>query len=159
MSSLHVGIGELGVSANRENTIKTFALGSCVAVLAYDRMNKVAGLMHVALPDSSINPAKAQEKPAYFADTGMTAFLQELELAAAARTFLTVRLVGGSSIMDDQHRFDIGKRNVLAIRKLLWKYGLGTIAEDVGGSISRTVSLSVSTGDVVVTSGGRQWSL
>ncbi len=159
MSMITVGIGEMGISRDPKAQIKTFALGSCVAVVAYDRVNQVAGLMHVALPDSSINPAKAAEKPAYFADSGMPVFLEELEAYSAALSFTSIRLVGGSSIMDDQHRFDIGKRNVLAIRKLLWKHGLGTISEDVGGGISRTVSLDVSTGELIISSAGRQWTL
>ena len=61
--------------------------------------------------------------------------------------------------MDEQRRFDIGKRNVLAIKKYLWKQQLGIIAEDVGGNISRSVSVCVATGEVVVSSNGREWNL
>jgi chemotaxis protein CheD len=159
MRAVNVGIGDFEVSRSRDEVIKTYALGSCVAVIAYDKVNKVAGLMHVALPDASINPQKAAEKPGYFADSGMPAFMDALKKAAAAQSFLVIKLAGGSSIMDDNGRFDIGKRNVLAIRKLLWKIGLGTIAEDVGGNISRTVTVSVATGEVTVTSAGKQWNL
>jgi chemotaxis protein CheD len=159
MRALNVGIGDLEVSRNQEEVIKTYALGSCVAVIAYDKVNKVAGLMHVALPEASINPQKAAEKPGYFADSGMPAFMAALKKAAAAQSFLVIKLAGGASIMDDNGRFDIGKRNILAIRKLLWKIGLGTIAEDVGGSISRTVTVSVATGEVTLSSAGKQWSL
>ena len=159
MSAIHVGIGELGVSANREDVIRTFALGSCVAVIAYDTVNKVAGLVHVALPDAAINPQKAREKPGHFASSGMPALMDALKQAAAAQSSLVIKLVGGANIMDDHNRFDIGRRNVLAIRKHLWKLGLGTIAEDIGGNISRTVTVSVATGEVVLSSAGKQWSL
>lgn len=159
MSAVNVGIGDLEVSRNQDDVIKTYALGSCVAVIAYDKVNRVAGLMHVALPDASINPQKAVEKPGYFADSGMPVFMDVLKKAAASQSFLAIKLAGGSSIMDDNGRFDIGKRNVLAIRKLLWKIGLGTIAEDVGGNISRTVTVSVATGEVTINSAGKQWSL
>lgn len=159
MSAINVGIGDLAVSADRTAQIKTYALGSCVAVIAWDRVNKVAGLIHIALPESAINTDKATEKPGYFADSGIPVFLQELVARSAAKSFLSIRLAGGSSIMDDKHHFDIGKRNVLAIRKLLWKHGLGTIAEDVGGNISRTVTVDVATGEVVINSAGRQWTL
>jgi chemotaxis protein CheD len=159
MNALHVGIGDMTVSREQAEVIKTFALGSCVAVIAYDRLHKVAGLMHVALPDAAINPQKAQEKPGYFADSGMPAFMELLKKAAASPASLAIRLAGGSNIMDDNARFDIGKRNVLAIRKLLWKLGLGTIAEDVGGGISRTVHIAVATGEVIIFSGGKQWTL
>jgi chemotaxis protein CheD len=54
----------------------------------------------------------------------------------------------------------IGKRNILAVKKILWGYGLAPLAEDVGGSISRTVSVSVKTGEVTLSSPARgQWNL
>ena len=61
--------------------------------------------------------------------------------------------------MDDEGRFDIGKRNVLAVKKFLWQNQLGTIAEEVGGSVSRTVSFSVADGKVLVSSKGKSWEL
>ena len=61
--------------------------------------------------------------------------------------------------MDEKRCFDIGKRNVLAIKKYLWRKQLGIIAEDVGGDISRTLSVSVGGGTVRVSSNGTHWEL
>jgi chemotaxis protein CheD len=62
--------------------------------------------------------------------------------------------------MDPNGTFNIGKRNVLAIKKLLWKYKLGAIAEDVGKDYSRTVSVNIQTGEVLVSSPGKgEWKL
>ena len=154
MSLVSVGIGDYHVSHNGDEELKAFALGSCVAVLMYDTVQKVAGLMHVALPDSTINPVKADQKPGYFADTGLRRLGQEMTARNATRATTWIKLAGGSNIMDAQSRFDIGKRNVLAIKKLLWKNQLGAVAEDVGGSHSRTVSISAATGEVVVSANG-----
>ena len=159
MNSIHVGIGEYHVSSKADDVIKTFALGSCVAVIVYDRAQKRAGLIHVALPDSSINLDKAKEKPGYFVDTGMPKLLQNMRLHNGSRRNVSIKLAGGSRIMDVNGRFDIGKRNVLAIKKYLWRYQLGTIGEDVGGDISRTVYLSVASGEVVISSSGQKWEL
>jgi chemotaxis protein CheD len=62
-------------------------------------------------------------------------------------------------MMDENERFNIGKRNVLAIKRLLWQAGLGVLKEDIGGMISRTVSLSVSTGELTVSNGTKKWNL
>ncbi len=159
MNSIHVGIGGYCVSGKAEDVIKTFALGSCVAVIVYDRVQKRAGLIHVALPDSSINGEKAKEKPGYFVDTGLPELLHAMKLYNGNRRNVWIKLVGGSNIMDTNARFDIGKRNVLAIKKCLWKSRLGIIAEDVGGSISRTVCVTVASGEVVISSGGKKWEL
>ena len=59
-------------------------------------------------------------------------------------------------IMDDNNTFDIGKRNILAIKKILWQKGMGPLAEDVGGNFSRTVRLYVKNGKAVVTSHGKE---
>jgi hypothetical protein len=45
--------------------------------------------------------------------------------------------------------FDIGKRNHLALRKILWKAGVLLSGEAVGGTTSRTVRLEID--------GGRLW--
>jgi len=57
-----VGVGDMGVSNNPQITLSTYALGSCVAVVAYDPVAKAGGLLHLMLPDSTISPAKAQKR-------------------------------------------------------------------------------------------------
>ncbi len=159
MKQVHIGIGEYAISNDPEELLKSFALGSCVAIMVYDMENRIAALAHIALPDSSVNMAKGDHKPGYFVDTCLPKLLGELKKRGAVRKKAWIKLAGGANTMDEQRTFDIGKRNVLAIKKYLWKMQLGTIAEDVGGSVSRTVSFSVGTGEVNVTSGGDKWSV
>jgi chemotaxis protein CheD len=49
--------------------------------------------------------------------------------------------------MDPGGVFNIGKRNCLALRKLLWKAGVMVSGEDLGGTVSRTVRLDVGRGE------------
>jgi len=155
-----VGVGEIGVSAAPGDILKTFALGSCVAVIAFARRQGVAGLLHVALPHSKTDPDLALEKPGYFADTGIPALLTALAGYKCRPPSLVVRLVGGANIMDADQRFDIGRRNLLGVKKHLWRYQLGPLAEDVGGQIGRTVTVFVGTGVVRISSPGKgEWEL
>ena len=156
---LDIGIGEYRVSRDHDDVLKTYALGSCVAVMAWDRERKIAGMIHVALPDSNINPDKAAVKPAYFADTGVRIMLQDMKKQGADIRKLVIKLAGGSSIMDANRKFDIGKRNVIAIKRYLWKNGLGVVKEDVGGSISRTVTVYVGTGEITLSNAQKTWSI
>ena len=57
---LVVGVGDMIVSNNAASTLSTYALGSCVAIAAYDPVVKAGGLLHIMLPDSTISPAKAR---------------------------------------------------------------------------------------------------
>ena len=159
MASRTVGIGEWVVSSDPADIIKTYALGSCVAVLVYDSKVRIAGMIHVALPDSSVDPERAKVLPGYFADTGLPVMIEEMKRLGAVRAHVCVKLAGGSSVMDSAGLFDIGKRNILAVKKQLWRSTLGPIAEDVGGTMSRTVSLSVSTGETTLSSGNRSWTI
>jgi chemotaxis protein CheD len=161
MSTIYVGVGELAVSNNPNEMIKTMALGSCVGVIVYWPERKTAGLLHVALPESAINKKMSQERPGMFADTGIPQLLQELKHKGYdGKSRLIVKLAGGASIMDPNNTFNIGKRNVLAVRKILWAFRLGAIAENVGESYSRTVSVDPNTGKVVISSPGRgDWEL
>ncbi|HDQ13438.1 MAG TPA: chemotaxis protein CheD [Sediminispirochaeta sp.] len=156
---LDVGIGEWQVSNRPEDELKTYALGSCVAVLAYDPKNRVAGLIHVALPDSKVNQDKALKLPGYFADTGLPVLFEEMQKKGAAKKNIKVKLTGGSSIMDQNRHFDIGRRNTIAIKRYLWKNGYGVVKEDTGGNSSRTVSFKVGDGTILVSNAGKSWEI
>ena len=123
----------------------------------YDPVTKVGGMVHIALPESKIRPDMIQKRPGYFADTGIPALFKQMKkegLNGHAKN-LVIKLVGGAKVMDPNSLFDIGKRNILATKKLLWKYGLGLQAEDVGGSLPRTATIEIDTGKVMISSAGR----
>lgn len=161
MAVTYVGVGEFAVSNKPGDVIKTIGLGSCVGVMILAPKIKAVGLLHVALPESSINLDRAKKKPGTFPDTGIPAMLKEFQkLGVKGPRELVVKLAGGASIMDDNNVFNIGKRNILSVRKNLWKFKLGARAEHVGDTISRTVTVEVDTGKVYLSSPGRgQWEL
>ncbi len=158
MMRLDVGIGDW-CATNGDKEIKTYALGSCIALVVWDSALKTGGMVHIALPESHINADKAREKPGYFADTGCPLLFSELKKLGANRRTCWVKMIGGASILDENNTFDIGRRNALAVKKYLWKIGLTLTSEDCGGSISRTVSLAVPTGELAITNGNSRWSI
>jgi chemotaxis protein CheD len=162
MSNIILGIGDYGATDRPGSMVKTYALGSCVAVTMYDPHLHVGGMVHVALPDSKLNRAKGAECPGYFADLGVPLLFEEMVRLGCQRQGrgLVVKLLGGASVMAGNDTFNIGKRNVLAVKKVLWGLGMGPVAEDVGANYSRTVSLYVDSGGVTVSCPGRgQWQI
>ena len=95
----------------------------------FDPAASVGGLLHVLLPESSLDAVKAAKNPHMFA------------------------------VMDSGGVFNIGKRNQLAVRKALWKAGLLTLSEDMGGQGSRTVRLELATGQFWVRAAGTDQEL
>jgi len=85
-----------------------------------------------------------------FADTGIPRLFRAAYELGAVKKRMTVKAVGGSPLLDDNGTFNIGKRNYIMLRKIFWKNGILIDAEDVGGSISRTLRLNVGTGQVTM---------
>jgi chemotaxis protein CheD len=116
---------------------------------------RVAGMLHFLLPESSINRTRAETQPATFADTGIPLLFQEAYRLGLTKARAIVRLVGGAEVQADQPlgMFNVGMRNVLAARSVLWKNGVLVKGELVGGTTARTVRLWADGGRVRVTSG------
>ncbi|GAB4278634.1 MAG: chemoreceptor glutamine deamidase CheD [Candidatus Rifleibacteriota bacterium] len=152
----YVGIGEYFVSGQPDAVIKTMALGPCVGVAVFSKDAKIAGLLHVQLPLSTTNPELAARRPGAFADTGIPLLLEEFARCGCRPSDLVVKIVGGSQVMDPAGTFNIGKRNYLAVKKILWAFRLWPVAEEIGGNISRTVTISVGSTDVLITTPGME---
>jgi len=156
-----VGVGDMKVSQKRDDRIVTHALGSCLGVVVYDPVPCVGGLLHVMLPLSTINPEKAERNPFMFVDTGFPKLLIECLKSGAQKQRLEIKVAGGANSHDrgENDLFQIGKRNLIILRKLLWKNGLLLKSYDVGGINSRTMSLEIGTGKVTIMSSGQMTNL
>jgi chemotaxis protein CheD len=145
-----VGIAEMIVSNAPEDVLITYALGPCLGVAICDVPAGVAGLVHCQLPTAKSDPARARSCPAQFVDAGVLAMLERLCEMGAAKHRLTVKVAGGAKVMDNLNVFQIAERNYTILRKLLWKNNLLIEAEEVGGSIPRTMSVHVGAGTVMI---------
>ncbi len=150
-----VGVGDFAVSNNPSVVLMTYSLGSCLGVTIYDPVLRVGGVLHIMLPDSSINPAKAARQPAMFVDTGVPALFRAAYQMKAEKYRVQICVVGGAQVMDSSGFFNIGKRNYEALSALLVQHTLKVQATQVGGLVSRTVSLNVGTGEVRLKVSGR----
>lgn len=151
-----VSVADMRISANEGDILVTHALGSCLGVAVHDPVAKVGGLLHVMLPLSSIDPKKAIENPFMFVDTGVPRLFIECYKAGAQKSRMVVKVAGGASVHGDEKddKFQIGKRNFIILRKILWQNGVLIKAYDVGGTASRTMSLEIGSGEVIVRSNG-----
>ncbi|MCP4455962.1 MAG: chemotaxis protein CheD [Planctomycetes bacterium] len=154
-----VNVSDAKVSRNPSDVVLTHSLGSCIGVCLYDAAARVGGMLHFQLPDSKMNPDRAKENPFMFADSGLKLLIRKLETLGAKRKLLNVKIAGGAAMNTGPKGFDIGKRNCLAIRKLLWKLGMFLDAEEVGGASPRNLYLDISDGTVIMKSNGQDKKL
>ena len=150
-----VNISDAQVSADPADTLVTYSLGSCVGVCLYDPVTKVGGMLHCQLPTSTMDPERARQQPAMFADSGLARLVQLMEARGANKRRMKVAIAGGAQVLDKNNVFDIGRRNYAAIRKALWQHGLFIDAEDCGGDAPRTIYLAVADGTVTCKSRGQ----
>ena len=145
-----VGVGDMAVSNNTHATLSTYALGSCIGVVAYDPIAKVGGILHLMLPDSSISPDKAQLQPAMFANTGLPLFFRSLAGMKAERSRLRLFVTGGACVLASHDAFRIGERNTKATMDFLATNGFPVRQTVTGGTTNRTVHLQISDGAMIL---------
>jgi len=154
-----VDISDAKVASDPETVLATYSLGSCIGVALFDPIAHVGGMLHYQLPSSDLDKPKAEQFPFMFADTGMEILLKKLLSMGAGAKRLSVKIAGGASMAIGPKGFDIGKRNHLSIRKVLWQHGLFIEAEDVGGQSPRNMYLNMADGSVTIRSIGLEKSL
>ena len=141
-----VGIAQMDV-VRVPKTIRTSGLGSCVGVVIYDESKKLAGMVHVMLPDSSLNRTETVNV-AKFADTGVSALIDLLKKEGAQSFKLKAKIAGGAQMFQftsDKDSMRIGPRNVEAVKAQLKKFSIPIVAEDTGGNSGRTIEFDPAT--------------
>ena len=141
-----IGVGDMAVSNNESVTLSTYALGSCVGVVAYDLEAHAGGILHLMLPNSKISPQKAITQPAMFADTGLPMLFRALAGVRAESKRLRLFLAGGASVLNGTDPFKIGERNSRAVDAFIKANSYNVVGQDLGGSINRTIHLEIATG-------------
>lgn len=154
--ALIVGVADMITSADATAEIVTFSLGSCLGITIYDPYKKVGGLLHLMLPDSKINAARALTQPSMFVDTGVPRLFQAVYALGAKKRRLVVKVAGGAQFLDEQKVFNIGKRNIEALSKILSDNGVSVTAHAVAGTASRTMRLQLLTGRVSIQTPGKE---
>jgi chemotaxis protein CheD len=152
--SLVVGVADMVASNDSSAQIVTYSLGSCLGVTVYDPVKKAGGLLHLMLPDSSINPQKAATHPFMFVDTGVPRLFKTVYSLGGERGRVIIKVAGGAQFFNAGQPLNIGERNQHALRALLAQNGYSARAEDVGGTCSRTLRMDLSDGNVTISSPG-----
>ena len=143
---IKVGMADYKVS-NYPSTLISYGLGSCVGIALYDSLNKIGGLAHIMLPDST--QARTTENPAKFADTCLPLMIDEMIKLGATKSRLTAKIAGGAQMFSFNNAtpiMRIGDRNIEAVKTILKKLGIRIMADDTGGHSGRTVELDLSGG-------------
>ncbi len=152
MTQHKVGIAEAAV-CDKNDTIITIGLGSCIGVCLYDTSRKIARMVHIMLPDST--NSRNNTNRFKFADTGVPDLIANMEKMGASKLRMTAKIAGGAQMFSSSNASDImkiGERNIEAVKQQLKINGIKLIAEDTGDNFGRTIELFAEDGSLTVKS-------
>ena len=145
-----VGMADLNATKS-PGILTTLGLGSCVGIALYDPVNKVAGLAHIMLPDST--QIRNNGNAAKFADTATIHLIGQMQKLGARKERLNAKLAGGAQMFDfnsSNTALRIGDRNVEATLNYLKIHGIPVLAADTGANYGRTVELDAENGKFLI---------
>ncbi len=153
---IKVGMADLNICASPD-AITTLGLGSCVGIVLYDPVAKIAGMVHIMLPDST--KILNNENKAKFADTGIDLLIKRMMEFGADRRLFIAKIAGGAQMFAFSNNSDmmrIGERNVEATKLKLQSLGIPIKAEDTGANYGRTIEFYPENGVLLIKSVGKE---
>lgn len=126
------GIGQYQIGKN-DDILTINGLGSCLGIVIYDDINKVAGVLHAFLPSYK----NGTDNKIKYVDTGIEIMINELIKNGAAQKNLKAKIAGGATLFNTP--FKIGEDNYNSCINVLKEKNIRIISEDCGGTHGRTI--------------------
>ena len=129
--------GEFAVAPDSDNVALKTLLGSCVALMFYDRKKKIKAMNHFLLPDTNDNSNDMK-----YGLYSVEAMLNEMYKIGCLKSDIVAKISGGADIMNLNLKNSIGSRNVEFAKEFCHKEGFRIISEDVRGEHGRLILLA-----------------
>ncbi len=143
--TIDVQIGEVKAECGGV-ILKSKAIGSCIAIVAYDAMRKIGAMAHIMLPGRAPANKKSSERMKYAADAIDVLVNQMIQLGSRDGD-IEVVLVGGGNVLDRPDD-TICRDNIESALEFCGKKHMRVKVQAVGGTERRSVSLDVECGIV-----------
>ena len=118
-------------------------------------MLHLGALLHVMLP---MNMEAGRKNAFKYADTGIRETVRQMTSQGALKSRITVKIAGGAKMFEVKGGGlgNIGQRNIESVHTILRQEGIRLLAENVGGTVARTLLFDVASGQGCIKSYGRQ---
>ena len=141
--NLFVLIGHYALSNNKNNRTNQspnfviYGLGSCIALILFDDINKISAMSHILLP-KVLSVKKKILFPHKYATLSVKLLFEILIKHGAVRENIKALIVGGSKIFDLDNNI-MGIDNTSAVKAELDLLKINIVKEETGGSKGRNV--------------------
>jgi len=131
--------GEFAVASDTYNIAFKTLLGSCVAIMFYDKEKKIKGMNHFLLP--ATNNSNEDMKYGLYS---VEAMLNEMYKLGCKKENMAVKISGGADIMSiGLSAKSIGHRNVEFARDFCASEGFRIISDHTRGTDGRVILLAI----------------
>ena len=130
--------GEFAVAPDSDNVALKTLLGSCVALMFYDRKKKIKAMNHFLLPDTNDNSNDMK-----YGLYSVEAMLNEMYKLGCSKGNMIAKISGGADIMQiNMSAQSIGFRNVEFAKDFCKSEGFKLISEHTRGEHGRLILLA-----------------
>ncbi|MBE9546078.1 MAG: chemotaxis protein CheD [Proteobacteria bacterium] len=131
---------------NREPSIISTALGSCVAVSLWDRKRNYGGMAHYLYPFTD----SKEEATARYGNVAVNYLVRMFLEEGADKKNIEAQIFGGASLQQSTECERIAKENIRIARSILKRFRIRIISEDVGGDIGRKLVYNTLSNEAIV---------
>jgi chemotaxis protein CheD len=136
-----IRIGEIGFGIDTD-CLRTF-VGSCVAIVLHDPVNRTAALAHVQLPSAFDQPPSDLGR---FADTAVPELVRRLQQRSRLEISPVAHIAGGADMFPVSQTRSVGRLNTAAVKGLLLSRRIPIVTENCGGKLARRLVFDVRSG-------------
>lgn len=144
---IDVDTGDIRVSSEPV-IIRAVALGSCIAVIIYDRSKKIGGIAHIMLPGRSFK-GDGDSKTKY-AEDALDVLFDAVKKLSVKISDLEINIVGGANVLQEGN---IPDKVIKSVFDYLKKLNIEWNSKRVGGTERRSVFLDTISGKVFFSEG------
>jgi chemotaxis protein CheD len=126
-------------------TVISTVTGSSVVVCIHDRKLKIGGVNHFLYPKAE----KREEATALFGNAATLNLIRMMIDNGSKTKHLEAQIMGGAHNPETSPT-DMGRRNVMAARRVLMKRGIRIVSEDVGGNKGRKIVFHTNINEIAI---------
>lgn len=125
-------------------TLLCSVCGNGVVVILRDRIKKVGGMVHCIFPKKEWD----QNVSNYQADIAIAQLIKKMIESKCSLSHLEAQIYGGGNLRG--HNVKRAKKVVSVVKRILKKFNIEIVTEDIGGILGRKVMFDTQTGDVLI---------
>ncbi len=143
VKTIDIHTGEVA-AANGSTMLIATAIGSCVAVVAYDAGKKIGGMAHVMLPGEA-PPKCDKSQMTRYTTNAMDEMLRRMMHLGVRRDNIKAVLIGAANVLQREDDV-VCSNNIASVTDYLTNAGICIHKKVLGGIKRRSVSLDVNRG-------------